>query len=308
MTRAPGQKRAEEGLQVLGVYATAAIVALGAGFALGNLHPLIVASAAHLAATLTVFMFSMRYDNSSLFDPFWSVAPPALVLYFATIEHDEIFGEPIPIRAVLVSTLVFIWALRLTYNWWRGWPGLKHEDWRYVEIRERSGEAYPLASLFGIHLTPSIILFAGCLPLWPALATGTRALGALDIIAAVVTAGAILIEGIADNQLRGFREREERPDRILGTGLWAYSRHPNYFGEATFWWGLYLFALAAAGSDGGVTIAGAITISTMFWFISIPLLDKRSVERRRAYTFHMERVSSFVPWFPKKPTMETKDP
>ena len=85
----------------------------------------------------------------------------------------------------------------------------------------------------------------------------------------------------------------------MTTGLWAYSRHPNYFGEIMFWWGLFIFALAA-DSCYWWTIAGPLVITILFLFISIPMMDKRSLGRRPGYEEHMERVSALIPWFPKR--------
>lgn len=143
---------------------------------------------------------------------------------------------------------------------------------------------------------PTVMVYLGCLTLYPAL-TSPRPLGPLDALAALVTLGAIAVEIVADEQLLAFREAR-REGEILARGLWAFSRHPNYFGEVSFWWGLYLFALAAdpAAWWSG---AGALAITTLFLFASIPMLDRRSVERRPEYAEHMKRVSALVPWFPR---------
>ena len=141
----------------------------------------------------------------------------------------------------LVFALVLAWAVRLTWNWARGWQGLGHEDWRYLRLQEQTGRAYWLVSFTGIHLMPTFWVFAGCLSLYPALAAATRPFGVLDAIAALVMAGSIWIEKRADDELRRFRAEGHGPQAILKTGLWAWSRHPNYFGEMGFWWGLWLF-------------------------------------------------------------------
>ena len=108
---------------------------------------------------------------------------------------------------------------------------------------------------------------------------------------------AYTIETVADQQLVAFA-KVKRPGEIIKTGLWKYSRHPNYFGELTFWWGLYLFGLAADPSHLW-TVAGPIAMTVMFFGISIPWMDRRSCERRPEYAEHMKRVSGLVPWFPR---------
>jgi len=133
-------------------------------------------------------------------------------------------------------TLSFITlsTLRLTYNWLCRWKGFSHEDWRYLDFREKSGRSYWLGSFFGIHLFPTGIVFMGCLSLYAALSSGTNHFGALDCLAVAVTAAAIWIEARADQQLRRFVANKENEGKTLSTGLWAHSRHPNYFGEVLF--------------------------------------------------------------------------
>jgi steroid 5-alpha reductase family enzyme len=133
---------------------------------------LVAIGAADLLATLVVFGFSMTFDNSSFYDPYWSVAPPliglSLVLCHAVPE--------VPLtRQVLVLGVVTAWGARLTWNWIRGWRGLGHEDFRYVDLRRQTGRAYPLVSLFGLHLMPTVTVFLGCLPLVPVLSTKKHA-------------------------------------------------------------------------------------------------------------------------------------
>src|SRR5262249_42945026 len=135
---------------------------------------------------------------------------------------------------------------RLTWNWVRGWSGLGHEDWRYVDLRGKTGAAYWLVSALGLHLMPTVTVLAGLLSLQPALG-GTAPLGPLDLVALLVTAGAVLLEGVADQQLRAFRLSSPAAGTILSTGVWRWSRHPNYVGEIGFWWGLFLFGLAGGG-------------------------------------------------------------
>ncbi|HKU42204.1 MAG TPA: DUF1295 domain-containing protein [Polyangiales bacterium] len=273
-------------------YFSAFGIALAVGAALRGEHPLWVALAADLAATLVVFGFSVGFDNSSLYDPYWSVAPLPLGVYFA-LQAEPAASD---VRTVLVLGLVALWGARLTYNFLRGWQGLAHEDWRYVDLRRSTGRAYWLVSLLGIHVFPTLIVFAGCLPLYAALARGSRPLGVLDAIAAAVTLLAIAIETAADEQLRRFRLRKDRrPEEILDSGLWARSRHPNYLGEMSFWWGLWLFALAAS-ADSSWTVLGPLAVTSLFCVVSVRLLDKRMLQRRPRYAERMRNVPAFVPY------------
>ena len=291
----PTVSRARSFLVIAAAYVAALVVAALVVRWIGpDAHPLRAVAFADVAATIAVFAVSVVADNTSVYDPYWSVAPVAIAPWIAL--QPGASGAPLA-RQALVLFLVTLWGLRLTYNWARGFTGLAHEDWRYVDIRRTTGRAYWPASLFGLHLMPTVMVYLGCLSLYPAL-TSPRPIGLLDAVAAVVTLGAVAIELVADEQLRAFR-RERRAGEILARGLWAFSRHPNYFGEVSFWWGLLLFALAA---DPGAWWAGvgAAAITCLFVFASIPLLDRRSVARRPAYADHMKRVSALVPWFPRR--------
>jgi steroid 5-alpha reductase family enzyme len=262
--------------------------------AMPTLHPIWVLAIATGLATAVVFAFSRVLDNSSVYDPYWSVMPPAAAVYFGWgVEHG---GDPV--RRWLVTLLVFAWGLRLTFNWMRGWTGFAHEDWRYVDFRAQWGRFYWLGSFAGIHLFPTVCTFVGSLAMWPAIAS-TRPVGALDVIATLVTAAAILIESVADEQLRAFRKDPRNTGKICDVGLWSVSRHPNYFGEISLWFGLFLFAVAA---DFGAwwTVIGPLWMIGLFAFASIPLADARSCRRRPEYAAHMKRVSALVPWFPKR--------
>ena len=190
------------------------------------------------------------------------------------------------------------WGVRLTYNWARSWPGLHHTDWRYLAMKEKAPALWFFSDLFGIHLFPTVEVLLALSGAWVALAQGASPLSWVDLVALIVTACAITIETVADQQLVAFA-KVKRPGEIIKSGLWAYSRHPNYFGELSFWWGLYLFGLAADPSYVW-TIVGPLMMTAMFMGVSIPWMDRRSSERRPEYASHMKQVSGLVPWFPKK--------
>jgi steroid 5-alpha reductase family enzyme len=276
-------------------YAAAAAVALAAGWAARDLHPLVVVLVADLAATGVVFGFSLAADNSSIYDPYWSVLPPLVALYW-WLQPGAASGSTV--RPLIVSGLVLAWAARLTFNWARRWEGLGSEDWRYRDFRTQWGRGYWVGSFFGIHLVPTLIVYLACLPFWPVSAAGSQPVGLLDLAAAVVTTGAILIETAADEQLQRFLTGPREPGQLLDTGLWAYSRHPNYFGEVAFWWGIWLFGLAAAPAFWW-TVVGPLVMTALFVLISIPMIDRRSLVRRPAFADYSRRVSSLVPWLPK---------
>ena len=277
---------------VMLAYATAGLAAWAVAASAPGDRPLPHTFEADLAATVVVFLFSVAAGNASLYDPYWSVAPAVIVVAWALWRDD------IGARQILVLTLVLIWAVRLTANWAVGWRGLGHEDWRYVRLREQRPSWLPfwVVNLTGIQLVPTLVVFAGLLPVWPAMTMPDRPFGPLDVAAAVVTAGAILTEAVADLQLRRFARDPANRGQIIDSGLWRYSRHPNYLGEISFWWGLWLFGLAAA-PGWWWTVIGPLVMVLLFAFVSVPMMDRRSVARRPAYAEHMRDVPALLPHF-----------
>jgi len=286
MLRGP-MSRARSLFWVAVAYLVAGAAAYGVWLALGAQPLWILVTAADVAATVVVFGFSVAFNNSSIYDPYWSIAPMVAAPVMAAVGGGEVS------RRWLVAGLVLAWGARLTWNWLRSWHGMTQEDWRYVNVRHATGRGYWAASFFGLHLMPTVAVLAGMLPLLPAMGVA-RPLGVLDAVAALVTLAGIVLEATADEQLRSFRRGAE-PGQIMQRGLWARCRHPNYLGEITFWWGLYLFGLAASPSSWHYTVAGAAYIHVMFVFITIPMIDKRSLARRPQYREHMTRVPALLP-------------
>ena len=276
-------------------YAAAVLVAAAVGYALRSQHPLIMIAAADAAGTLVIFLFSIGFNNSSFYDPYWSVAPMVIAAYWAL---SPIFDGVDLLRQFVVLAFVCFWGTRLTFNFLRGWGGLEHEDWRYADLREKNGRAFWFVSFTGIHFVPTILVYLGCLPFYAIFTAQDRPFGLLDGIAAAVTLIAIAFETVADHQLRRFVHRNQEPGRILDTGLWACSRHPNYFGEVLFWWGLFLFAVAADPAQWW-TIVGAVSITLLFLFISLPLIENR-MAKKPGYAEHAHKIPLLVPWFPQK--------
>ena len=280
---------------VTGSYVVAAAAALGTAAALHAHHPITIAFGADVAATLVVFALSMALANSSLYDPYWSVVPPVVAVYWA-IEAPSGLDGSVRARQVVVIALVSAWAVRLTGNWAIGWHGLTQEDWRYVHLRGTTHGRLPwwLVSLTGIQVMPTLVVFVGMLPLWPALGAPRNDLGLLDGVALVVAAASIAVETVADNQMRAFARDPANRGRTINVGLWARSRHPNYLGEIGFWCGMWLFGLAAAPSWWW-TLAGPVVMVLLFETASIPMMEQRSAERRADYADYQRAVPRLLP-------------
>ena len=252
-------------------------------------------AAADVVATVIIFAFSVFLRNSSMYDPYWSVYPIFIAFWWMAEFGDA--GNMI--RNILATAAVFTWGARLTFNWARSWPGMVHEDWRYTKLAEDTGVMYWVVSFLGIHLFPTVLVFLGCVPLFYIFQDASP-LGIFDVLAVIVAFGATLIETVADNQLLAYkRTRTETSPKIMKTGLWGWSRHPNYFGEIMFWVGLFIFSLPIFMAGEYWIISGMAGMIILFVFISIPMMEKRE-SRKEGYDLYQKEVSFLIPLPPKK--------
>lgn len=272
-------------------YVTATAVAVAVWLLADGMTDLWRLALADFAATLFIFGTSVAFNNSSMYDPYWSVKPAVIAVGCALA-----FGAG-SVASMALLLLMALYGMRLTVNFYRDWPGLHHEDWRYRDFRSDFPKAYWLISLFGIHLFPTVQVFLACIPLFLGMKVGGD-VGLLGIIGIWLTLFAIWLAYEADAQMRSFRENPANSGQIMFSGLWKHSRHPNYLGELLTWWGIWLIALDI---DTGLwwTGIGTLSITLMFVFVSIPLMDRRSARRRPGFAEHMKRTNALLPW-PKK--------
>ncbi|SNY38327.1 DUF1295 domain-containing protein [Paractinoplanes atraurantiacus] len=259
-------------------YVLAGLAAWGVAESASGARPLATTLVADVAATVVVFLGSLVVGNASLYDPYWSIAPPVMAFAWAA-----------PFTAQ--QLVILAWAIRLTANWAAGWRGLGHEDWRYVRMREQRPQWLPfwVVSLVGIMVVPTLVVFAGMLPVWVA---PNEPWSALDTVAVMVGLGAVAIEAVADRQVRRFTADPANRGKVLDRGLWRWSRHPNYLGEILFWFALWLFA-----PTPWWTAAGPVAMVLLFVFVSVPLMDRRSLQRRPGYADYMRRTPALLPIF-----------
>jgi steroid 5-alpha reductase family enzyme len=250
---------------------------------------------ADLLATLVIFGFSRIYRNSSFYDAYWSVIPPLLLFYWWFRSAPEVDL----LRTWLITVVVLLWAIRLTANWVYAFPGLHHEDWRYPMFKQRAGRFEVLADLIAIHLIPTLQVFLGMVPVYIAVTTPQPGMVWLSWLAVAVGLAAVALELVADVQMHRF-VAQRRSGEAMALGVWSWSRHPNYFGEFSFWAALALFGIAAAPGDWWWLILGGVAMLAMFLGASIPMMEERSLQRRPAYQDVIDRVSRFVPWPPKQ--------
>jgi steroid 5-alpha reductase family enzyme len=242
--------------------------------------------------TVIIFLFSLILKNSSMYDPYWSVAPIIILGYLVVVSDASLINP----RIILLSIVVIYWGVRLTHNWLKTWPGLNHEDWRYQKLAEDNGIFYWPVSFLGIHLFPTILVFLGCLPMIP-IAFSDQPLLWTDILGSLISFVAIEIERRSDNQLREFKQNSNGK-KVCEIGLWKYSRHPNYFGEISFWGGIFIMALGLNPVENLAYGTGFLCMVLLFVFISIPMMERRQI-KKEGYTEYRKRVWMLVPWFRK---------
>jgi steroid 5-alpha reductase family enzyme len=255
------------------------------------LELLTVAAAAVVAGALALWVVSLRRRDASLVDRFWG---PGFVLVAAL---GAVAGAGPLARKVLVFVLVAIWGLRLGWHIHRRNRG-QGEDPRYVAMRAHHGEAFGRVSLFTVFLLQAAILLVVALPLVAAAsATEPATLGALDLLATLVWLGGFLFEAVGDTQLARFKADPANRGRVMDRGLWRYTRHPNYFGDATLWWGLFLFA---AATGAWWTAVGPALMTLLLVRVSgVVLLEKGLAASKPGYAAYVARTSAFLPRPPR---------
>jgi steroid 5-alpha reductase family enzyme len=232
---------------------------------------------------------SVAKRDVSIVDSVWSLFFLAAAVSYAFTTTST------GVRAVLVLTLVTLWALRLSlYISWRNWG--EGEDHRYRAIRARNQPGFALKSLYLVFGLQGLLAWIISLPLLAAIAA-PGALNLLDYPGAALMLFGLAFETIADRQLAEFKARPENRGRVLDRGLWRYTRHPNYFGEFCVWWGFYLIALAAGG---WWTAISPLLMSFLLLKVSGVVLLERDIGRRRpAYREYVERTNAFFPGWPR---------
>lgn len=228
---------------------------------------------ADVLATVFVWWMGLVYKNVSVYDPYWSVAPP--VMFTAWAFYKGCFTLPV----VLLLIAVWYWGIRLTGNWAGTFQGLGHEDWRYTRYREmQSPLLFQLTNFFGLNMMPTLLVFACMLPGFGLFEPGLMT-GALTWLGFLLCLASATIQLIADTQSHRFR-REHRGE-ICNVGLWKHGRHPNYYGEVQMWWGVWVMYASLHGID--VLILAPVAMTCLFLFISIPMMERRQLANKPGY-------------------------
>jgi steroid 5-alpha reductase family enzyme len=257
-----------------------------------------------LAATslllLLTWIMSIFKRDVSIVDSTWSLMFLAMALAYTS--PAWLFGEMNP-RVILLLVLVSAWAVRLSvYITWRNRG--EGEDRRYQVIRRKHEPGFALKSLYLVFGLQGLLAWFISLPLL-ATATGTAALGMLDVIGVLVFLLGFGFETVADAQLAAFRALPENRGKVLDRGLWRYTRHPNYFGECLVWWGVYLMAVAAGG---WWSFPAPLLMTFLLLRVSgVTLLESDISERRPAYRDYVHLTNAFIPG-PRKAAPQSGSP
>lgn len=247
-----------------------------------------------LAAVLILFTIlwgvSLRLENSSIADVAWG--PGILVIGFTYYFTSDSLSP----RAQLTLALLAIWAIRLgahLYIRMREYG----EDFRYLKWRDEYEESWWIASLFRVFLLQAVVAWVISLPIYFAIVSlAPTSLTILDYVGALLVVAGIVTEAVADEQLRRFRANHKNADRkkgkVLDTGLWRYSRHPNYFGESLLWWGFGVIGLATGGLPG--LLGPAIMTYLLIYVTGVALLESTLIEKTD-YVYYVGKTPAFLP-------------
>ena len=257
--------------------------------------PLIALLCADVLATVVVWAFGLLYENVSVYDPYWSVFPPLAYLLWAF--YTGVWS--LPVALLLIASCY--WGCRLTRNWMITFKGIGHEDWRYTKYRSQHPLVFHAINLFGLNMMPTLIVFAAMLPGLKLFERpfdmntlfvndGHLFTTILLCLAFLTCLVAPTIQLIADKQSHDFRAAN--PGKVCNVGLWKHGRHPNYFGEILFWWGIWMMYSAFNGLDW--YICGAIAMTALFLGISIPLMEQRQLANKPGYAEYRKQTRMLI--------------
>ncbi|MCR5349156.1 MAG: DUF1295 domain-containing protein [Bacilli bacterium] len=231
-------------------------------------------------ATVLVFIVGYFVKSPSFYDPYWSVQTWIFYL-FVLIEYGNW-----NVGSVLVFAVLTFYSVRLTVHFFIGFDDLQYVDWRYRMLRQKAGKNFQLVSFFGIHMMPTLLVYLASVPFF--LYAENWAFHPLDIIGLSVMVAAVTVEMVADLQMKKWRATRSSREEVGEVGLWKYSRHPNYLGEISFWFGGALLLLAHL--DHWYWMAGAIAILVLFLVVSIPMIEKNFLTYKPDYPEYQRRT------------------
>jgi steroid 5-alpha reductase family enzyme len=255
-------------------------------------HIYLLAFAAIMLMMTILWLISIKIRNVSIVDLFWGFGFVVVAtVYFLNTEG---FGT----RKILLLTMVAIWGMRLSiYLAWRNLG--KGEDFRYQKFRKDFGEnRYWWYSFFSVFLLQGVLMWLISAPLLGAQFYAGNEIGLLDFIGVAIWIIGFVFEAGGDMQLAQFKANPENKGKVLSTGFWHYTRHPNYFGDAAVWFGYGLICLSAGSY---IPVLGTVLMIALIIKVSgVTLLEKTLNTTKPGYKEYVRKSSAFIPWFPRK--------
>ncbi len=253
---------------------------------------LLATLASVLGCVVCLWLIGTWKRDVSLVDVFWGLG------FVLIVSLALAWNPPDVTRPKLLAACVGLWGLRLA-GWilWRNWG--HGEDRRYAAMREHHGARFWWVSLLTVFLLQGILMWVISLPLQlTVVKQGPAVMQPTDWLGVLLFAIGFFFEALGDWQLALFRIRAENRGRVLDTGLWRYTRHPNYFGETLIWWGFWLISL---GAGAGWTVFSPLLMTGLLLKVSgVSLLESTITERRPEYAAYQQRTSAFIPWPPRR--------
>ncbi len=251
-----------------------------------------LAAAGAVALVMVVtWLVSLVLRDASIVDPVW----PLGFVVVAWVVHAMADGNAA--RSWLLVAMVTAWGLRLSAHLaWRkrGEP----EDYRYRAMRKHWGPRFPIISLVTVFALQGLLMWVVSLPVQLGQVPDSPGLGLLAVLGVLVWAVGFAFETIGDAQLAAFKADPANAGQVMDRGLWHYTRHPNYFGDACVWWGIAL--VAAESGLGAIGIIGAVVMTVLLRRVSgVPMLERSMAKRRPGYTEYVARTSPFIPRAPR---------
>eukprot|EP01069_Polyplicarium_translucidae_P004449 Polyplicarium_translucidae@DN2583_c0_g1_i2.p1 len=243
------------------------------------------------AAMMAMWLLSVCLKDVSIVDIFWGLG--FLLVAWCTVGVVQVWSG----RPLLLALMATAWGLRLScYLAWRNVG--KEEDYRYQQMRERWGNAFPCVSLFVVFGLQGVLMWVVSFPVQAGICGSNHDVYWADAVGLAVWTVGLVVESVADMQLASFVGKPENRGRVMDTGLWRFTRHPNYFGEFLVWWGFYGVACAAGA---WWTFYSPLLMSFLLLKVSGVAMLERGLKRRRPdYEAYAQRTSAFVPWWPRK--------
>lgn len=242
---------------------------------------------ANAIATVITWLSGVIFKSASVYDPYWSVQTPVIMLSLMLMT-----GTFSPGVLVFFAVLMF-WAVRLTGNFIAGFHDITYVDWRYKMLREKSGPLFQFVNLFGICMFPTTVVYIASLPAIAYILDG-RDFEPVNLVGLAIMLLGTMLELIADKQMKRFIKTRKDRNEIIRTGLWKYSRHPNYLGEILFWYGVALVYILPDMSRLPY-IAGAVINHLMFLCISIPMAEGNMKKYKANFEQYKKEVRMLLP-------------